>query len=144
MDLDKFAVGKADALLINDRSRAARINGRVCALSIDHAGAAGGNDQRITAENTYFHGGKILRDTAAANALIVDNGFQEFPAFVFFNFSFIFKAAYLLIQGILQLLTRRGTGKDGTALFRAAETAQIQKTFAGTRKMGAHAIESID
>src|SRR6202042_2999141 len=74
----------------------------------------------------------------------VEDGGEELPAFVLFDFAFVFESPDLLIQGIQQLLAGGGSSERGAVEERATEAAEVEEPFGGAVEGDAHAVEEID
>ncbi len=91
-----------------------------------------------------LHGAQIHGNDAACDALGVDDGGEELPAFVLANAAFGLVAADLLIERVEELLAGGGAGKGGAVVERAAKAAKVEKALGGAVEGDAHAVEQID
>ena len=144
MDLDEFAVGVVRALLEDGGLRRAGADDGVGALAEDGADAAGGEDDGVGREGAQLHGAQVERGDAAADALGVEDGGEEFPAFVLLDLAFGFVAAHLLVERVEKLLAGGGAGKGGAVVERAAEAAEVEQALGSAIEGHAHAVEQID
>jgi hypothetical protein len=91
-----------------------------------------------------FHGAEVDGGDAAACAFGVEDGGEELPAFVFFDFAFGLVAADLLVERIEELLAGGCAGEGGALIERAAEAAEVEQALGGAIEGHAHAVEEID
>ena len=81
---------------------------------------------------------------AAADAVSVEHGGEEFPVLVLLHLAFGFVAPHLLIERIKQLLARGRAGERGAVIQSSAEAAKIEQALGRAVEGNAHAIEQID
>ncbi len=81
---------------------------------------------------------------AAADAVVVEDGGEELPAFVLGDLAFGLVAADLLVERVEELLAGGGAGEGGALVERAAEAAEVEQAFGGAVEGDAHAVEQVD
>ena len=87
---------------------------------------------------------QVLRDRAAAAAVVVEHRAQEIPALVHRDRAGGVPAAHLLVEGVEQLLAGGGAGERGALEQRAAEAALIAKAFRRAVERDAQAVHQVD
>ncbi len=90
------------------------------------------------------HGFQIHRADATADARFIQDGGEERPAFIFFDFAFGLEAANLFIERVENLLARGRTGECRAVKQSAAKAAIIEKALGRAIEHDAHSIEQID
>ncbi len=124
--------------------RGAGADDGVGALAEDGAVAAGGEDDGVGGEGAQLHGAQVHRGDAAGDALGVEDGGEELPAFVLVDFAFGLVAAHLLVERVEKLLAGGGAGERGAVIERAAEAAEVEQALGGAIEGHAHAVEQVD
>ncbi len=102
---------------------------------------------RITAsagKAAELHGAQVERGDAAGDALGIEDGGEEFPAFVLLDLAFSFVAADLLVERVEKLLAGGGAGEGGAVVERAAEATEVEQALGGAIEGDAHAVEQVD
>ncbi len=140
--LNELAVCIQRALAVAACGGVARVDGGVGGLAEYGTAAARGDDHRIGGEGAHFHGGKVLRGYAAADAVMRYGG-NELPAHEGAYLALYFQGAHLLIECVEQLLAGGGAGECGAALLSSTESAQVKQAFGRAVEHHAHAVEKV-
>ena len=144
MDLDELRVADVCALLVDSGNSRAVADRRSRAASEHLAGAARREDDDIGGERLDLHRVHVLRDDAAADAVLVFDDADEFPELVLLDAALDFPAANLLVERVEKLLPRRRAGEAGALVLLSAEVAEVEVAFWRARKGNAHAVEHLD
>jgi len=104
MDLDELAVGVDRSLLVERGLGGAGADDGVGGLAEDGPDAAGADDDGVGGEGSRLHGAEIEGADAATDAVGVEDGGEELPAFVLRYFAFRLVATDLLVEGVEELL----------------------------------------
>ena len=110
----------------------------------DRADTAGGDDDGVGREGTHFHGAQIHGANAAADAVGIEHGGEEFPVLELSNLAFGLVPAHLLVERVEKLLAGGGAGEGGAVVERATEAAEVEQSFRRAVEGHAHAVEQID
>ena len=144
MHLNKFAIGIVAALLIKSGLRRTCTYNRIGGLAEDRAIAAGGDDDCIGRECTYFHAAQVHGADAAAHAASVEHRGEKFPVLEFLHLAFGFIAANLLVERVKKLLAGGRSRKGGAVIERSAEAAKIEQPLRRSVEGNTHAVEQIN
>ena len=144
MNLDELGVADVCALLIDSGNSRAVADRRSRAATEHLAGAARREDNDVGGERLDLHRVHVLRDDAAADAVLVLDDADEFPELILLDAALDFPTANLLVERIEELLTRRRAGETGALVLLTAEVAKVEVAFRRAREGNAHAVEHLD
>ena len=144
MDLQELGVAELRTLLIDGGDGGAVADRRRRAAAVDLARAARREDDDVSGERDDLHRVHVLRDDAAADAVLVLDDADELPELVLFHAALDFPAADLLVERVEELLARRGAGEAGALVLLAAEVAEVENALRRARERHAHAVEHLD
>src|SRR5581483_6259677 len=144
MDLNELAVRIKASLLEKRGLCGSGTDDRVGGFSKNRTDAAGSDDDGVSRKGRDFHAAQVHGADAAADAVAVEHGGEEFPGLVLGDFSFRLVAAHLLVERIQKLLARSGSGKCRAVEQRPAEAAEVKQSFGSAVEGNAHAIEQVD
>ena len=102
---------------------------------------------RMTASAGKLRSSMVRRSRAVmprADALGVEDGGEELPAFVLLDLAVGFVAADLLVERVEELLAGGGAGEGGAVIERAAEAAEVEQALGSAVEGHAHAVEQVD
>ncbi len=144
MHLNEFAIGIFRTGLHRAAHGASRAGHRHRAPSVNQAATPRGQHDRIRWERANFHRHHVLRDRAPATAIVIDHGTEKIPTFVHFDGTRRMPTPHLFVEGVEQLLTRRGPSKRSPLEQRAPETALIAETLERAIERHTQSIHQVD
>ena len=144
MDLHELSIGIDTSLLIHSRRCRSRTGCGICSSAENHARTSGSQHYGVRLHGVNRHVHLVHGHDAAAAAAVVEDYREKFPQLELAHLTVHLESPHLLIQGIEDLLSRRGPGERRPVMLRPAKAPEIQQTLRGPVKHHAHSVQQVD
>jgi predicted lipid-binding transport protein (Tim44 family) len=144
MDLDELGVGVERAGPGRAAGGGAGAGHRHRAAAEDQPAPADRHDHRVGGKRPNLHRHEVLANRSPATAVVVEYGAQKVPSLVHCDQPGGVPAADLFVEGVEQLLPRRGAGERRSLEERPAEPALIAEAFGGAVERHAEPVHQVD